>query len=58
MINQNPKKIVFIDDKRKNVEELEALTKYGIEYIGVHYTAIEYAEPFLSVRLPNFNLNF
>lgn len=45
LLDRKPKKIVFIDDKRKNVEELERLTNYGIEYIGVHYTAIEHAEP-------------
>ncbi|MBA3723033.1 MAG: DUF2608 domain-containing protein [Parachlamydiaceae bacterium] len=45
IIKMTPRKIVFIDDKRKNVEELESLTKYGIEYIGVHYTAIEHAKP-------------
>lgn len=43
LIGKTPKKIVFIDDKRKNVEELERLTNYGIEYIGVHYTAIDHA---------------
>ncbi|MBA3237148.1 MAG: DUF2608 domain-containing protein [Parachlamydiaceae bacterium] len=40
-----PKKIVFIDDKRKNVDELESLAKYGIDYVGVHYTAIEHSKP-------------
>jgi hypothetical protein len=45
LLGRKPKKIVFIDDKRKNVEELERLTNYGIEYIGVHYTAIEHVEP-------------
>ena len=34
MIKKSPKKIVFIDDKRKNVAELENLTRNGIEYIG------------------------
>lgn len=45
MINRMPKKIIFMDDKRKNVEELERLENNGIEYIGVHYTAIDYAAP-------------
>lgn len=45
ILKEKPQKVVFIDDKRKNVEELEALAKYGIEYIGVHYTAIEDAKP-------------
>lgn len=45
IIKKHPKKIVFIDDKRKNIDELEYLTQLGIEYIGIHYTAIEYTEP-------------
>ena len=45
LLSNAPKKIVFIDDKRKNVEELERLANYDIEYIGVHYTAIEHAQP-------------
>ena len=45
IINQKPKKIVFIDDKRSHVEEVEmALIGQEIEYIGVHYTAIEHVE--------------
>ncbi len=45
MINQKPKKVVFIDDKLKHVKEVEsALTEQGIEYTGVHYTAIEHAD--------------
>lgn len=57
-INQNPKKIVFIDDKRKNVEELESLSKYGIEYIGVHYTAIEHAKPIYDRQIAEFQYKF
>lgn len=48
MIGKRPKKVVFIDDKRTNVEELEYLSKHGIEYIGIHYRAIEYAEQIYS----------
>lgn len=44
-LNKYPTKIVFIDDKRKNVEELEALSQRGIDYIGIHYTAIETNPP-------------
>lgn len=41
IINKTPKKIVFIDDKKKNVEELEqTLTGRGIDYVGIYYTAI------------------
>lgn len=58
MINQQPKKIVFIDDKRKNVEELEKLTKYGIEYIGIHYTAIEHTEAVYVREIAEFQSKF
>ncbi len=37
-----PERIVFMDDKRKNVEELEPLAaELKIDYLGVHYTAID-----------------
>jgi hypothetical protein len=58
IINKKPKKIVFIDDKRKNVEELESLTKYGIDYIGVHYTAIEQVKPVYVREIANFQMKF
>lgn len=58
MIQKSPKKIVFIDDKRKNVEELENLTRYGIEYIGVHYTAIEHSKPVYIREIAEFQYKF
>lgn len=58
IIKKSPKKIVFIDDKRKNVEELEALTKYGIDYLGVHYTAIEEAKPIYAREIAEFQYKF
>ncbi len=58
IIDQKPKKIVFIDDKRKNVEEMEILSSMGIEYIGVHYTAIEEAKPIYSHELAEFQYKF
>ena len=42
---KKPKKIIFFDDKRKNVEGLEILKDYDIEYICVYYRAIEIAPP-------------
>lgn len=55
IINQKPKKIVFIDDKRSHVEEVEtALIGQGIEYIGVHYTAIEHVEKVYSPQIAEF----
>lgn len=58
IIKKSPKKIVFIDDKRKNVEELEALSQYGIEYIGIHYTAIEHARPVYNREIAKFQYKF
>lgn len=55
---KKPKKIVFIDDKRKNVDELEVLASHGIEYIGVHYTAIEHADPIYRRDLAEFQYKF
>lgn len=40
-VNCKPKKIIFLDDKKKNVEEFTNIAANGIDYIGVHYTAIE-----------------
>lgn len=55
MIGQSPKKIVLIDDKKKNVEDLEQIAnKMGIEYLGIYYTAIEKAEPIYSRELADF----
>ncbi len=59
IINQKPKKIVFIDDKRSHVEEVEkALMGQGIEYIGVHYTAIEHVEKVYSPAIAEFQYKF
>lgn len=59
MITKSPKKVVFIDDKRKNVEELEqTLMKYGIEYVGIYYTAIEHAKPVYSRDLAEYQYKF
>jgi Protein of unknown function (DUF2608) len=58
-INKIPKKIVFIDDKKKNVEELEnLLSKEGIEYLGIHYRAIEKAPPRFSPEVAAFQYQF
>lgn len=57
-IGQRPTKIVFIDDKRKNVDELEILANQGIDYTGVHYTAIEHVAPVYDREIANFQLKF
>lgn len=54
-----PGKIVFIDDKRKNVDELEnALQNSGIEYVGIHYTAIDSGPKVYSREIAEFQLRF
>lgn len=57
-IGKQPKKVVFIDDQRKNVDELEALAEYGIEYIGVHYTAVQHTAPVYSREIAEFQYKF
>lgn len=38
--NINPKKVIFIDDKRKNLKSvLNSLKKNNIEFVGIEYTA-------------------
>lgn len=58
-LDQKPKKIFFIDDKKKNVEELAgAALLEEIEYIGVHYTAVELGEQIYSPELAEYQLRF
>lgn len=57
-IGRRPTKIVFIDDKRKNVDELEVFSSKGIDYTGVHYTAIDYATPIYRRDIANFQMKF
>lgn len=43
-INYWPKRVVFIDDKMKNVCALEnSLKEYDVEFIGMHYTYLQEA---------------
>lgn len=57
IINQKPKKILFIDDKRGHVEDVgNAVSSLGIEYIGVHYTACEYLEKVYDPEIAAFQL--
>ncbi len=58
-LEQKPKKIVFIDDKRENVEELAKVAMLEeIEYIGAHYTAIERGQQIYFPELAEYQLNF
>lgn len=53
--NQMPKRIVFIDDKKENVEEVQyTLSSHQIEYVGVHYTAVENSTPIYSREIARF----
>lgn len=39
---QKPKKIIFIDDKKKYLESVEAFAQgVGIEFLGIEYTAVK-----------------
>jgi hypothetical protein len=59
MIDQKPKRVIFIDDKRSHVEDVErALTVLGIEYMGIHYTAIERAEKVYFPEIAEFQKKF
>lgn len=59
IIGQKPKKVVFIDDKRSHVEDVEkAVREQGIDCIGVHYRAIEYAEKVYDPEIAEFQRKF
>lgn len=56
VLGSKPKKIVFLDDKKKNVEELAEAAV--IEAIGVYYTAIEQKPKIYSPDLARMQLNY
>ncbi len=59
LIEQCPIKVVFIDDRIRNVEEVvEKLSKYGIACTGIHYTACEHVAPVYSRELADFQAKF
>lgn len=40
-MQKQPKNVIFIDDKKENVEDLKILfSRLEIPYVGIHYTAI------------------
>lgn len=59
LINKTPEKVVFIDDKRKHVEEVEsALAHLGIDCVGIHYTAINHVEKVYFPEIADFQYKF
>lgn len=59
MTKHIPKKIVFIDDKKNHVEEVElALLGMGIFYVGIHYTAFENLEKIYVSEIAEFQYKF
>lgn len=59
MIDQKPKKVLFIDDKRGHVEEVgRAVMEQNIEYIGVHYTANQFVEKVYDPEVAEFQRRF
>ncbi len=58
-IQQKPKRVLFVDDIKKNVSELgETLEAMGIEYTGIHYTANTKSDPVYSRELADFQYQF
>lgn len=54
-IQKTPSKVVFIDDKLKNVEDLDGfLTPMGIDYTGLYYTAIQHQPKVYDKDLADF----
>lgn len=58
-LEQKPKRVVFIDDKKKNVEDFAKAARIEeIDYIGVHYTAVEQGPQIYSPELAEIQLRF
>lgn len=57
-LHATPKKVVFLDDKKKNVEEFaEAMAAESIDYAGVYYTAITKGPKIYSEEMAKVQLN-
>lgn len=58
-IDQKPRKIALIDDKKKNIDEMEKiLTKEGTEYFGIHYRAIECVDPIYDHKIAQLQYKY
>ena len=58
-IQQKPEKVLFIDDKRANVEEVgNVLNALEVEYTGIHYTAFQKSPPVYFRKLADFQYQF
>lgn len=54
-----PQKVVFIDDKRENVEDMKTFCqKKGFEFLGVHYIEAFKNESRFSEEIATFQLNY
>lgn len=59
IIEKKPKKILFIDDKLSHIEEVgRAVEELGIEYTGIHFTAIQQAEKVYFPEIAEFQKKF
>lgn len=59
MIGKQPRKILFVDDKRSHVEDVEkAVTAQGIDYLGVHYRATEHVSKVYDPVIAEFQKKF
>lgn len=59
LIRQKPKKILFVDDKRSHVEDVEkAVVAQGILYLGVHYRATEHVAKVYDPVIAEFQKKF
>lgn len=57
-LSVKPKRVVFLDDKKKNIEEFARATAIeSIDYAGVYYTAIEQGPKVYSADLAKLQLN-
>ena len=48
-LNWLPKMVIFVDDRRQNLEDVERVLKpWDIRFLGLEYTAaMDYAAPFI-----------
>jgi FMN phosphatase YigB (HAD superfamily) len=57
-IQKKPKKVLFFDDMKKNIEDLEGLVKEKIDYTGILYTAIQESPAIYSRELADIQWHY